>query len=101
MTIADILVYADPTAPAERLDLASRLAHRFQSYLIGVVPGTRLPPEAKGSKKMLQNEAIPGEWHMAIGLAESYVTRRARCADLVILESASRTTRLDWTVRRM
>jgi hypothetical protein len=76
MTIADILVYADPTvASAERLDLAFRLAHRFQSYLIGVVPEDAV---ATGERfqKILQNEAIPGEWHMAFGLAESYVTRR-------------------------
>jgi hypothetical protein len=39
MAISDILVYADPTAiSAERLDIAFRLAHRFEAYLIGVVP---------------------------------------------------------------
>jgi len=39
MAISDILVYADPTASsAERLDIAFRLAHRFDAYLIGVVP---------------------------------------------------------------
>jgi nucleotide-binding universal stress UspA family protein len=85
MSIVDILVYADPTAAsAERLDLAFRLAHRFQSYLIGIVPEDAV---AAGERfqKMLQNEAIPGEWHMAFGLAESYVTRRAHGADLIIL----------------
>jgi nucleotide-binding universal stress UspA family protein len=85
MAIRDILVYADTsTASAERLDLAFRLAHRFEAYLIGVVPedavtvGERL-------QKMLLNEAVLGEWHMAIGLTEPYVTWRAHCADLVIL----------------
>ena len=39
MAVCDILVYADPTASsAERLDIAFRLAHRFEAYLIGVVP---------------------------------------------------------------
>ena len=39
MAIRDILVYADPTSTsAERLDLAFRLARRFDAYLIGVVP---------------------------------------------------------------
>jgi len=85
MGISDILVYVDQTASsAERLDIAFRLAHRFEAYLIGVVPedaaavGERL-------EKMLLNEAILGEWHMAIGLTEPFVTRWAHCADLVIL----------------
>jgi nucleotide-binding universal stress UspA family protein len=85
MGISDILVYVDPTASsAERLDIAFRLAHRFEAYLIGVVPedaaavGERL-------EKMLLNEAILGKWHMAIGLTEPFVTRWAHCADLVIL----------------
>ena len=85
MAISDILVYADPTASSvERLDIAFHLAHRFEAYLIGVVPedaamvGERL-------EKMLLQEAILGEWHMAIGLTEPFVTRWAHCADLVIL----------------
>jgi hypothetical protein len=36
-------------------------------------------------EKMRLNEAILGEWHMAIGLTEPFVTRWAHCADLVIL----------------
>lgn len=85
MAISDILVYADPTAiSAERLDIAFRLAHRFEAYLIGVVPEDAT---AVGEKfqKMLLNESLLGEWHMAIGLTESVVTRWAHCADLVIL----------------
>src|SRR5690348_8616674 len=83
MAISDILVYADPTATsAERLDIAFR--HRFGAYLIGVVPEDAA---AVGERfeKMLLNESLLGEWHMAIGLTEPFVTRWARCADLVIL----------------
>src|ERR1700719_2004276 len=85
MTVADILVYADPSAAsAERLDLAFRLAHRLDAYLIGVVPEDAA---AVGERfeRMLSNEALLGEWHMAIGLTEPFVTRWAHCADLVIL----------------
>ena len=85
MGISDILVYVDPTASsAERLDIAFRLAHRFEAYLIGVVPEDAA---AVGERfeKMLLNEAILGEWHMAIGLTEPFVTRWAHCSDLVIL----------------
>src|ERR1700730_16909792 len=85
MAIRDILVYADPTAAsAERLDLAFRLAHRFEAYLIGVVPEDAVTVGER-FQKMLLNEAVPGEWHMSIGLTEPYVTRRAHCADLVVL----------------
>jgi nucleotide-binding universal stress UspA family protein len=85
MAISDILVYADPTATsAERLDIAFRLAHRFEAYVIGVVPEDAA---AVGERfeKMLLNESLLGEWHMAIGLTEPFVTRWAHCADLVIL----------------
>jgi hypothetical protein len=85
MAISDILVYADPTAPsAERLDIALRLARRVEAYLIGVVPEDAA---AVGERfeKMLLNESLLGEWHMAIGLTEPFVTRWAHCADLVIL----------------
>lgn len=85
MGISDILVYVDPTASsAERLDIVFRLAHRFEAYPIGVVPEDAA---AVGERfeKMLLNEANLGEWHMAIGLTEPFVTRWAHCADLVIL----------------
>ncbi len=85
MSISDILVYADPSpASGERLELAFRLAHRFGAYLIGVVPEDAA---AVGDRfaKMLRQEALQGEWQMAIGLAASWVTRRAKAADLVIL----------------
>jgi nucleotide-binding universal stress UspA family protein len=85
MSITDILVYADPSpASGERLDVALRLAHRFESYLIGVVPEDAA---AVGERfvKMLLQDGLQGEWHMAIGLAASYVTRRAQSADLVVL----------------
>jgi nucleotide-binding universal stress UspA family protein len=85
MPISDILVYADPTATsAERLDIAFRLAHRFEAYLIGVVPEDAASVGER-FEKMLLNEALLGEWHMAIGLTEPFVTRWAHCADLVIL----------------
>ena len=85
MPISDILVYADPTASsAERLDIAFRLAHRFEAYLIGVVPEDAASVGER-FEKMLLNEALLGEWHMAIGLTEPFVTRWAHCADLVIL----------------
>src|SRR5258705_2329133 len=85
MAISDILVYADPTATsAERLEIAFRLAHRFDAYLIGVVPEDAA---AVGERfdKMLLNESLLGEWHMAIGLTEPFVARWAHCTDLVIL----------------
>src|SRR6202011_4077015 len=85
MAIRDILVYADPSAAsAERLDLAFRLAHRFEAYLIGVVPEDAVTVGER-FQKMLLNEAVPGEWHMSIGLTEPYVTRRAHSADLILL----------------
>jgi nucleotide-binding universal stress UspA family protein len=85
MSIRDILVYADPSpASGEHLDLAFRLAHRFGAYLIGVVPEDAA---AVGDRfaTMLRQEALQGDWQMAIGLAASWVTRRAQAADLVIL----------------
>jgi nucleotide-binding universal stress UspA family protein len=85
MAISDILVYADPTATsAERLDIAFRLVHRFDAYLIGVVPEDAAAVGERFEKTLL-NESVLGEWHMAIGLTESFVTRWAHCADLVIL----------------
>ena len=85
MAISDILVYADPTASsAERLDIAFRLVHRFEAYLIGAVPEDAAMVGERFEKMLLQ-EAILGEWHMAIGLTEPFVTRWAHCADLVIL----------------
>jgi hypothetical protein len=85
MAISDILVYADPTATsAERLDIAFRLVHRFDAYLIGVVPEDAAAVGERFEKTLL-NESILGEWHMAIGLSESFVTRWAHCGDLVIL----------------
>src|SRR3984893_9356815 len=85
MAHSDILVYADPTATsAERLDIAFRLAHRFEAYLIGVVPEDAASVGER-FEKMLLNEALLGEWRMAIGLTEPFVTRWAHCADLGIL----------------
>lgn len=85
MAVNDLLVYADPTASsAERLDIAIRLAHRFEAYVIGVVPEDAAPVGER-FEKILLNEALLGEWHMAIGLTEPFVTRWAHCADLVIL----------------
>jgi nucleotide-binding universal stress UspA family protein len=85
MSISDILVYADLSpASGERVDLAFRLAHRFGAYLIGVVPEDAA---AVGDRfaTMLRQEALQGDWQMAIGLAASWVTRRAQAADLVVL----------------
>jgi nucleotide-binding universal stress UspA family protein len=85
MPISDILVYADPSpASGERLDLAFRLAHRFEAYLIGVVPEDAA---AVGDRfaTMLRQEALQGDWQMAIGLSASYVARLSHAADLVIL----------------
>jgi nucleotide-binding universal stress UspA family protein len=85
MAISDILVYADPTATSdERLDITLRLAHRFEAYLIGMVPEDAVSVGER-FEKMLLNESLLGEWHMAIGLTEPFVTRWAHCADLVIL----------------
>ena len=89
MAISDIPVYADPTASsAERLDIAFRLARRFDAYLVGVVPEDAAMVGERFEKMLLQ-EAILGEWHMAIGLTEPFVTRWAHCADLVILGQQS------------
>jgi nucleotide-binding universal stress UspA family protein len=85
MSISDILVYADPSpASGERLDLAFRLARRFRAYLLGVVPEDAT---AVGDRfaTMLRQEALEGDWQAAIGLAASWVTRRAQAADLVVL----------------
>ena len=85
MPISDILVYADPSATsAGRLEIAFRLAHRFDAYLIGVVPEDAA---AVGQKfeKMLLDETLIGEWHMAVGLTEPFITRWSHSADLVIL----------------
>src|SRR5258705_1720862 len=85
MSITDVLVYADPApASGKRVDLAFRLAHRFEAYLIGVVPEDAA---AVGDRfaTMLRQEALQGDWQMAIGLAASWVTRRAQAADLVVL----------------
>lgn len=85
MAISDILVYTDPTASsAERLNTAIRLAHRFDAYLIGMVPEDAARV-GESFEKLLLNESLLGEWHMAIGLTEPFVTRWAHCADLVIL----------------
>jgi nucleotide-binding universal stress UspA family protein len=86
MSIKDILVYAD-TSPAcgERLDLTCRLAHRFGAYLIGVCHEEAAATVGERFSAMLQQEALPGEWHAAVGLAASYVARRAQAADFVVL----------------
>jgi nucleotide-binding universal stress UspA family protein len=85
MSITDILVYADPSpASWERLDLAFRLAHRFEAFLMGVVPEDGATVGEK-FETMLQQEALQGDWQMAIGLSASFVARRAQAADLVIL----------------
>src|SRR5882762_4839258 len=101
MSISDILVYADPSpASGERLDLAFRLAHRFGAYLIGVVPEDAA---AVGDRfaRMLRQEALEGDWQMAIGLAASWVTRRAQAADLVFSGRAFPITRPDWMLLKM
>jgi nucleotide-binding universal stress UspA family protein len=85
MSVSDILVYADPSpASGERLDFSVRLAHRFGAYLIGIVPEDAA---AVGDRfaTMLRQEALQGDWQMAVGLAASFVTRRAQAADLVVL----------------
>ena len=72
MTVADILVYADPSAAsAERLDIALRLAHRLEAYLIGVVPEDAT---AVGERfeKMLSNEALIGEFVVWIDQEDSH-----------------------------
>lgn len=85
MALTDMLVYADTSpACAERLDLACRLAHRFEAYMIAVCPEE---DAAAGERfaKMLRQENLDGEWELAVGLPAPYVTRRAQAVDLVIL----------------
>jgi nucleotide-binding universal stress UspA family protein len=97
MALTDMLVYAD-TSPAcvERLDLACRLAHRFEAYLVAVCPEDSV---AVGERfaKMLRQENLDGEWELAVGLPAPYVTRRAQAIDLLILgqRTPDHATRLD------
>jgi nucleotide-binding universal stress UspA family protein len=85
MALTDMLVFAD-TSPAcvERLDLAFRLAHRFEAYLVAICPeeGTAVGERVA---KMLRQENLDGEWELAVGPPAPYVTRRAQAVDLVIL----------------
>jgi nucleotide-binding universal stress UspA family protein len=85
MALTDMLVYADASpACVERLDLAFRLAHRFEAYLVAICPEEAT---AVGERvaKMLRQENLDGEWELAIGLSAPYVRRRAQAVDLVIL----------------
>ena len=86
MSIRDILVYLDTSpACAERLDLTFRLAHRFGAYLAAVCPEEAAVTLGERFSKMLRQETLQGEWHTAIGLATSFVARRAQASDLVVL----------------
>ncbi len=85
MALTDMLVYAD-TSPAsvERLDLACRLAHRFEAYLVAVCPEEAVTVGDRFDK-MLRQQNLVGEWETAVGLPASYVTRRSQGVDLVVL----------------
>lgn len=85
MTITDMLVYADASpASVERVDLACRLASRFDAYLIAVCPEEAV---AVGERfdKMLRQQNLVGQWEMAVGLPAYHVTRRSQGVDLVVL----------------
>jgi nucleotide-binding universal stress UspA family protein len=85
MALTDMLVYLDKSpACVERLELACRLAHRFEAYLLAVCPEEAI---AVGERfaKILKQENLDGEWELAVGLPASYVTRRSQAVDLVIL----------------
>ena len=64
MFLTDMLVYAD-TSPAcvERLDLACRLAHRFEAYLVAVCPEDAVAVGERFAKMLRQeNSTANGSW---------------------------------------
>jgi nucleotide-binding universal stress UspA family protein len=86
MSITSILVYLDVTpASDDRLDVAVRLAKRFDAYLIAA----GLEEAALGPKdyftRVLKQEQLLGEWQTIVGLATSYMARHAAGSDLVVI----------------
>jgi nucleotide-binding universal stress UspA family protein len=84
MPIKDILVHVDESLACDnRLRVAADLAVRFDARLNGV--GLAETVADKRFHVHLRRSGLAGEWHTGIGLPESFVTRRARVADLVVL----------------
>src|SRR4051812_5467011 len=84
MPIKDILVHVDESLACDnRLRVAADLAVRFDARLNGV--GLAEPVADKRFHVHLRRSGLAGEWHTGIGLPESFVPRRARVADLVVL----------------
>lgn len=116
MAIKDILLHLDASdaAPA-RLELAARLARRFDAHLIGLFPlDVTLPALLGGDmsggaamgeliqvmqdealadaarlealfRERLRRDTIPGEWRQTEGIASSQLALHGRHADLVVI----------------
>jgi len=85
MTVKDILVHLDTLEASNvRLRLAARLADRFNGYVTGVGLEEAVLMEEKFTTLVRRGD-LRGEWQTVIGLAATFVTRRARAADLIIL----------------
>jgi nucleotide-binding universal stress UspA family protein len=85
MSIKDILVHVDTSQAADvRLRVAADLARRFDAYLLGIGLAEEVGAEEKFAALLREND-LPGEWQASFGVMASYVTRRARVADLAIL----------------
>src|SRR6186997_2413685 len=82
MPIKDILVHVDESLACDnRLRVAADLAVRFDARLNGV--GLAETVADKRFHVHLRRSGLAGEWHTGIGLPESFVTRRARVAEVV------------------
>jgi nucleotide-binding universal stress UspA family protein len=86
MPITSILLYVDTTdATDDRVEVAVRLAQRFDAYLIA----TGLEEAAVGPKdrfmRTLKQEQLLGEWQTIVGLPSSYMARYAAGSDLVVI----------------
>lgn len=84
MLIKDILVHVDGSPACDnRLRIATALAVQFDARLNGIGLAETMADER--FHVHLRRSGLAGEWHTGIGLPESFVTRRARMADLVVL----------------
>src|SRR5882724_3565751 len=100
MSIRDILVYADPSpASGERLDLAFRLAHRFEAYLIGVVPEDAAAVGDRFATMLRQPFRTTGRWRS--GLLRPGSRAGPGLPISSFSGSASRITRPDWMRPKM
>lgn len=112
MSVKDILVQADMTPASDaRVALAVRLARRFRARLVGlcVLPSFHFlaPPEdgttiaeivadiailkqqaataGEAFRQRLDNEGLPGDWHVVAENPLDHLEQQARISDLVVL----------------